>query len=376
MAFDGPLLAGRFRLGPRLGRGSQAETFIAKDQKSNTEVVVKRLKLTGAWKQFDLLEREAKVLGQLRHPGIPRYHATIEEPAGTFNLVMQLMPGEDLRALTARRRLSMVELRDILLRALELCDYLHSRTPPVIHRDIKPSNLVRAPDGKLALVDFGGVLDAARERGGSTMVGTFGYMAPEQLHGQCTPATDLFALGATIVALAGGIEPEEVPRKGLRMDLDKHLPALDSDLRAALAAMTEPEPERRPQRARDVLRLLAEPRPARTARALATIAPAGKPAARGATPSMFANVPEPLGALVRLVVLTFSVGGWVAMLSLRFVVWVTMWWMMVLPARRRDTARSTIREFDQLLGDGQHGFADLARSALRRSERPALPPGE
>src|SRR5205807_3803273 len=139
-----------------------------------------------------------KVLSQLRHPGVPRHIATVEEPPGTFNLVMQHVPGENLRELAARRRLSETELRDILLRALEVLDYLHARTPPVVHRDIKPSNILRGPDGAIALVDFGGVLEAARERGGSTIVGTFGYMAPEQLHGQAMPATDLYALGATI----------------------------------------------------------------------------------------------------------------------------------------------------------------------------------
>ena len=143
-----------------------------------------------------------------------------------------------------------------------------------MHRDIKPSNIVRAPDGKIALVDFGGVLDAARDKGGSTIVGTFGYMAPEQLHGRVTPATDIYALGATIVALASGIEPEDVPRKGLRMDLDKHLPAMDRGLRAALTAMTDPDPDKRPQRARDVVALLAKspPPPALAGSASAALA--------------------------------------------------------------------------------------------------------
>src|SRR6185369_6364051 len=118
--------------------------------------------------------------------------------------------------------------------------------------------------GKCSLVDFGAVRDAAREQGGSTMIGTFGYMAPEQLHGQAVPATDIYALGATIVALAGGIEPEDVPRKGLRMNLERHLPALDPSLRAVLSAMTDPEPDKRPQRARDVVALLAKARPPRT----------------------------------------------------------------------------------------------------------------
>ncbi len=326
--FDGPLIGGRYRLGRQLGKGSQGELFLARDEKAkagaDTEVVVKRLRPSGAWKSFELFEREAKVLSQLRHAGVPRYHATIEEPPGTFNLVMGYVPGEDLRTLTARRRLSQLELRDVLIRALEVLDYLHTRTPAVIHRDLKPSNILRGADGRISLVDFGGVLDAARERGGSTIVGTFGYMAPEQLHGQATPATDLYALGATIVALAGGVEPEDVPRKGLRMDLARHLPSLDETFRGVLAAMTDPDPDKRPQRARDVVAMLArtrlpkEPdgrddRGARDSRALAK-----RPAVELAPRLMFADIQEPLATLLRLGVLGFGFGGWVAMAGIRF----------------------------------------------------------
>lgn len=382
MAFNGPLIGGRYRLGPKLGSGSQGEIFLAHDDQAKgadvREVVVKRLTPRGTWKSFELFEREAKVLSQLRHAGVPRHLATIEEPPGTFNLVMQRAPGENLRDLSRRRRLSQLELRDVLIRCLEILDYLHTRTPAVVHRDLKPSNIVRAPDGKIALVDFGGVLDAARERGGSTIVGTFGYMAPEQLHGQAMPATDLYGLGATIVALAGGVEPEDVPRKGLRMDLERHLPALDPVLRRALTAMTDPDPDKRPQRAREVVALLAKsPPPAEPApdRDRDRGRDRGKPGAlervRSGPPArrIFADIGEPLGTLLRLGVLGFGAGGWIGMAGLRLSLAIAIWTAAVIafPLRRSSKKMvSVARELDTMLAEGQGGFTDMMRSAMSR----------
>jgi serine/threonine protein kinase len=367
MPFDGPLIAGRYRLGDRLGKGSQGEIFLARDERAKgadeREVVVKRLTPRGTWKSFELFEREAKVLSQLRHPGVPRHLATVEEPPGTFNLVMARVPGENLRELAARRRLSETELRDVLVRCLEILDYLHTRTPPVVHRDIKPSNIVRAPDGKCSLVDFGGVLDAAREKGGSTVVGTFGYIAPEQLHGQATPATDIYALGATIVSLAGGIEPEDVPRKGLRMDLDKHLPSLEPALRGALVAMTDPDPDKRPQRAREVVALLAKPARVRGTGSSALVRTAPGPLAPR---RMFGDVQEPLGTLLRLGVLGFGAGGWIGMAGLRLslAIVVGVFAALVFPQRKR--IASIGREVDSMLSEGQSGFTDMMKGAMAR----------
>ncbi|MEO6771398.1 MAG: serine/threonine-protein kinase [Kofleriaceae bacterium] len=368
----GPLIGGRYRLGAQVGKGSQGELFLAQDVKAkgaeDREVVVKRITPRGTWKSFELFEREAKVLSQLRHAGVPRHYATLEEPPGTFNLVMQRVPGENLRELAKRHRLSEVELRDILIRVLEILDYLHTRSPPVIHRDIKPSNIVRAPDGRCALVDFGGVLEAAREGGGSTIVGTYGYMAPEQLHGQVIPATDLYALGATMVALASGIEPEDVPRKGLRMDLAKHLPALEPSFRAVLEAMTEPDPDKRPQRAREVVAMLARARPARTsreqARALTT-----QPPPVLAPRQLFGDIQEPLGTLLRIAVLGFGAGGWLGMAGIRLSLVITMGIFSVLafPARKKLTGVG--RELDAMLAEGQGGFTDMMRGAMARRTR-------
>jgi serine/threonine protein kinase len=369
MGFDGLLIAGRYRLGPQLGHGSQGEIFLARDEKAkgldDKEVIVKRLRPRGTWKSFELFERETKVLSQLRHPGVPRHFATIEEPPGTFNLVMQRMPGENLRDFTKRRRLSETELRDVLIRCLEIIDYLHTRTPPVVHRDIKPSNIMRAPnDGRCSLVDFGAVRDAAREQGGSTMIGTFGYMAPEQLHGSSVPATDIYALGATIVALAGGIEPEDVPRKGLKMDLDKHLPALDPAFRQALSAMTDPDPDHRPQRAREVVALLAKMRPAK--KKSESKALARQESKEVAPRRMFGDVQEPLGTLLRIGVLGFGLGGWVGMAGIRVSLMLTVYIIAVFGFPKRKRVLSVGHELDAMLAEGQGGFTDMMKGAMAR----------
>ncbi len=371
VALDGPLLKERYRLGPRLGKGSQGELFLARDEwlKGNEKdrlVVVKRLIPRGTWKSFELFEREAKVLSQLRHAGVPRHLANFEDPPGVFNLVMERAPGENLRDLTERRRLSQTEVRDVMIRALEILDYLHSRSPVVVHRDIKPSNILRAPDGRLSLVDFGGVLDAARERGGSTMVGTFGYMAPEQLHGEATPATDIYALGATIVQLLGGIDPEDVPRKGLRMDLERHLPSIDPSLRATLIAMTDPDPEQRPQRARDVVALLSKtPSPKKKPKAVESVALVET---RPALPArrLFSDVGEPLGTLLRFGVLGFGAGGWIGMASIRFALGLTisLFALIAFPAFKKVVGVG--RELDLMLVEGQSGFTDMIRGAMAR----------
>lgn len=368
-AADGPLLGGRFRLGAPLGRGSQGQTFLATEVARRQEVVVKRVRLGAGWKSFELHERETKVLGQLRHAGIPRLHAAFEEPPGVFNLVMQRMPGTDLRRLVGAQRLSELELKDILVRGIEILDYLATRTPPVVHRDIKPSNLIRDRDGTLALVDFGGVADGGKD-GGSTLVGTYGYMAPEQLHGQATPATDLYGLGATLVALAGGVEPEDVPRKGLRMDLERHLPAMSPGLRATLAAMVDPDPDQRPARPRDVLALLSRAPEPEPPRALAPPAPPQAltaPTSRALARPVFTDVPEPLRAALRLALLGGAVGGWLALAILALTVRAVGAGVGLFAGKSgRASVRAATTDVAAVLVDGRVGFGDLARRAVAR----------
>ncbi len=240
----------RYQIMESLGAGSQGQTFRGVDRVTGDSVAIKVLqlrKLGGDWKPFDLFERECQVLRDLQHPAIPRYlDQYTSDSTGEFFLVMELVEGEPLSRRFGRAGMTQPELLALLDHALTILDYLHARHPPVIHRDIKPSNLIARtgrPDAPLALIDFGGVRMALAPEGGSTMIGTFGYMAPEQLHGEATAATDIYALAATVAALAAGIPADRLPRRGLTIDLTTVMP--EGPLRAVLEQMLAPEPAQR-----------------------------------------------------------------------------------------------------------------------------------
>jgi serine/threonine protein kinase len=240
---------GRYRIVRVLGEGSQASTFEATDAKAGGTVAIKRFAVKNAkvWKEVILAEREAKVLASLSHPKLPAYVEHFEEK-GALYLVMERITGVSLAEF---RRRGAVFREDDAIRLLEeasgVLAYLHSRTPPIIHRDVKPGNVIRRPDGSFAFVDFGAVKDRLREDGGSTIVGTFGYMAPEQFQGRALPQSDVYAVGATVLWMLTGEEPEKLPHKGLKIDVPAALGKRASPtLVSVLSRMLEPDPETRP----------------------------------------------------------------------------------------------------------------------------------
>ena len=254
----------RYQVLALLGAGGQGRTYRALDRLSNEEVAVKEIRLRDmdGWKAFDLFERECDVLRSLAHPGIPRFLDTYSaEDEGKFFLVMQLIAGKSLQEVSGREVLSTAQLWNILHQVLEILEYLHTRKPQVIHRDLKPANILRRDDGSLALVDFGGVRLASRIEGGSTVVGTFGYMAPEQLHGEASPASDIYSLAATLAGMAAGVSAEKLPRQGLKIDLAAALEP--SPFRGLLQRMLEPNPQQRLASVGQIKRLLKSGAPRR-----------------------------------------------------------------------------------------------------------------
>jgi hypothetical protein len=246
-----PLREGRYACLGILGEGSQGRTFDGIDRREGRPVAIKRFDVRGAkgWKDVELAEREARVLQSLSHPKLPRYVDHFEQE-GALYLVMEKIEGESLASL--RRRgvaLGEEEVMRLLRDASEVLDYLHSRSPPVVHRDLKPGNVIRRPDGSFAFVDFGAVRDRLRPEGGSTVVGTFGYMAPEQFQGRALPASDVYAIGATAMAMLTGREPEDLPHRGLAIVVDEALGGrVNPRLGRILERMLHPDPDRRAPR--------------------------------------------------------------------------------------------------------------------------------
>ena len=219
------VIAEQYRIVDYLGEGLGGTTYKALDLKSNNCVVLKVLsfKQTKNWKELELFEREAKVLAQLKHPGIPNYVNyfqidSIDEKC--WYLVRKFISGQPLNTLVDDGwRTTEAEVVDIATQILGILVYLHDLKPPVIHRDIKPQNIIRQSDGKIYLVDFGAVTDIYRQTvGSSTVVGTYGYMSPEQFRGRAVPSTDLYGLGGTLLYLLTHSSPAEFPQKKLKID--------------------------------------------------------------------------------------------------------------------------------------------------------------
>lgn len=259
--------AERYAVIRELGRGGFGVTHLARRVSDGAEVVVKRLRMERLddWKAFDLFEREAKVLEGLRHDSIPAFidHFELKDGARLrgFALVQTFVEGRCLSELREEQPRAAI-LREWLESLLEVCEYLHGLEPAVIHRDIAPKNIIIRPDGQPVLIDFGAVQNVARSAStvASTAAGTFGYAAPEQLLGRAVPASDLYGLAMTYLAVATGQEPETLPMVGNRVDVSAALGNHDTHPRLALLleAMTEPDPARRPATAAEVLNRVRE----------------------------------------------------------------------------------------------------------------------
>ncbi len=222
----GNILQERYQIEQVLGQGSMGITYKAIDLATQTLVAVKQLHLVRMqqWKTLEMFEREAKILQQLDHPRVPTYidYFSLNTDEGMqFLLVQEYVEGKTLKQLIEQGwRGTETEILDIFLDLVDILVTLHSFCPPVIHRDVNPKNIIISRNSSVYptvndvyLVDFGAVQDRIRTTviGGTTIVGTFGYVPFEQFSGQAVPASDYYALGATLLYMLTHRHPSEFP---------------------------------------------------------------------------------------------------------------------------------------------------------------------
>nr|BFE33628.1 hypothetical protein GCM10010200_058790 [Actinomadura rugatobispora] len=229
------MLANRYRLDAVVGRGGMGTVWRAYDVMLDREVAVKEVVLPPGLTpaERDILYqrtfREARASARLNHPGVVTVHDVVEESDRPW-IVMELVRARSLQdvlevGLLEHRRVAEIGLQ--MLAALR-----HAHEKGILHRDIKPSNVLITDSGRVVLTDFG----IAQVEGDATLtqtglvMGSPAYIPPERAQGErAVPASDLWALGATLYAALEGHSPYERP-----------------DAMASLqAALTEPVPPAR-----------------------------------------------------------------------------------------------------------------------------------
>ncbi|HEQ71925.1 MAG TPA: serine/threonine protein kinase, partial [Spirochaetia bacterium] len=258
------LIHNRYELIRQIGEGGMGKTFLARDRQSGTEVVVKILHLArlSEWKVIELFEREAETLKNIAHPFIPDYIDYFTDgPAGDrrYFLVQEYIRGKNLKQLVEEgKRFREDEVREIAVKLFSILTYLQELRPPVVHRDINPKNVIVNESGDVYLVDFGAVQGAVRSQaaGGSTVVGTYGYMPMEQLMGKACPASDVYAVGVTLLFLLSHKNPEEFPIANLRLDYRKEV-TISPRFSLVLDRLIEPDLAKRISNASQALVVLS-----------------------------------------------------------------------------------------------------------------------
>ncbi|MEO0375807.1 MAG: serine/threonine-protein kinase [Cyanobacteria bacterium P01_A01_bin.17] len=210
------LLEGRYRVTKQRGKGGFGSTYEVRYRQAETKIL--KVLTDNLPKHVELFQREAFLLSQLHHPGIPAvedgayftyYAKNRSEPLHC--IIMEHVVGLDLQDYL-RQRGQPIEQRlalQWLIQVVEILQVLHQKH--VLHRDIKPSNIMLKAEGSLALVDFGTARSVTNISGdpssqvGTRVVSSF-YTPSEQMYGQAVAQSDFFALGRTFVYLVTATE--------------------------------------------------------------------------------------------------------------------------------------------------------------------------
>lgn len=323
----GDLLNNTYRIEAVLGRGGTSEVYRARSEISGRVVALKVLKaeLSVNVDYLRLMTRE-EAIRDVRHDAVVRYSENHRTPDGHVYLIMDFVDGPPLDRIMAKAPVSADDLMVIGARVTEGLVAAHAKN--IVHRDLSPDNIILRggkPD-EAVIIDFGIAKDdrpGAETIVGNEFAGKYAYAAPEQLYGRTDARSDLYALGATLLACFRGKIPDlgENPVEMLRIKaLPPDTTGVPEPLKGIIDRLCKPEPKDRFQTAAEVLAAFAPERSVPPAPRSVSAAPApaaplmSTPAPIAAPP---ASVPAPPvakksgggGLMVALVVLLLAAGG-------------------------------------------------------------------
>jgi serine/threonine protein kinase len=201
-----PDVGERYEITHRLGRGGMGIVYAAQDRVLHRQVAIKVLHEIGGHPAAEHLLAEARILGRLEHPGIVPVHDAGTLADGRVFYVMKLVRGDRLDAAVASRTLN--QRLDLFLRICDAVSFAHAHG--IVHRDLKPQNVMLGSFGEVLVMDWGVAKVGSTAAEGEVVVGTPGYMAPEQEHDAASvdSRADIYALGVILEAMLPDLAPK------------------------------------------------------------------------------------------------------------------------------------------------------------------------
>ncbi|MDX8346609.1 serine/threonine-protein kinase [Cognatiyoonia sp. IB215446] len=256
----GQVLNNTYEIDKILGRGGTGEVYRARNRITERLVAIKALnrQFSGNADYIELMKREEEMRA-IQHDAVVRYTECSLSDDGHVFLVMDYVEGTPLSDVMTRRRMDERELLIVGHRVAEGLVATHAKG--IIHRDLSPDNIIlrQGDPARATIIDFGIAKDTAvgaRTIVGSDFAGKYEYSAPEQLDGQVSPQSDLYALGATLLAAWRGETPfrgatpgEIIRRKQAALDTD----GVPDMLRGIVERLTAPDPLNRPENAAELV---------------------------------------------------------------------------------------------------------------------------